>query len=106
MEKMNQYQELNFILSENKMKNITINETNKKKFIQTNKRFQLIHNMIIIKILIMINLIQLLFSNIFFFNKFYFSKITLKIKGIGIKKIFGYDSIYYFGWYIIKLPFR
>ena len=97
MEKMNKDKNLNSIITTKKMKNNSNNETNKKEFIQNDNTYQVKNGMIIIKFLIIINLIQLLSSNIFFFNKLYFSKITLKVKGIGIKKIFGYDSIYYFG---------
>ena len=106
MEKKYQNQEINSFRLAKKIKNITINETNKKKFILTNKRFQIINNVIIIKVLIMINLIQLLSSNIFFSNKFYFSKITLKIKVKGIKKFLAMIQFIIFGVVFIPIKFQ
>ena len=75
MEKINLNKVLNSIISENKIKNTnSINERNKKEFIQTHKMFRIINNMIIIKVLILLNLIQLLSSDTFFLMNFIFQR--------------------------------
>ena len=66
-----------------------------KKIEYNNKLFNVV-NIIIIKLLLVLNFIQILSKNKFSLIQYNISKITLKVKGIGTKIIFGNFSTNYF----------
>ena len=54
-------------------------------------RFQIINNIIIMKILILLNLTRITSNNEIYLRELIIPNITLKVKGIGNKNIFGHD---------------
>ena len=73
---------------------IGINKANlrQNKLIYNNKLFKAINSILIIKLIILLNFIQILSNNKLNLIESNFSKITLKVKVIGIKIIFGNDA--------------
>ena len=73
---------------------IGINKANlrQNKLIYNNKLFKAINSILIIKLIILLNFIQILSNNKLNLIECNFSKITLKVKGIGTKIIFGNDA--------------
>ena len=73
-----------------KEKNIYLEKSNK-----NDNKMKLKNIIIIIKLFVIIDLIPILPSNKWFSIEYNLSKITLKIKGKGIKNIFGFESPFY-----------